>query len=324
MPSRCSLCPPVPPPNPPPLTSELLGPFRAGTGPLEACWVHRECAEWAPEVYWSEAGELCKVGSALRRGRQMVCAHCGSAGATLGCYVAACPLSYHYACAAAGGATVRPLSSHLPAKATHSLLSRHAAGQQALPGSMPRSRRLASLPLPGGAGAAAHARRLARTGAPAGGAQRLWRGGRGALLTRGAAAEPAGTPGRARDGCGPRGGRRPVCPGRAALSLFLAAREAVLGDRRPRHVGRRRGGRAVAGGRAASHAASREVARSRCSTGCAAATPAPTPRRMRCGGGRSRAAVPGADSTPHGRRPRGSRLHRRPLCSVRGRRRGAC
>lgn len=85
---------------------ELMGPFRAGGGAYEACWVHKTCAEWAPEVYW-DGDQLRNVAAAIQRGKQLLCAHCGVKGATLGCVVAACTRSYHYACARAGQAQAR-------------------------------------------------------------------------------------------------------------------------------------------------------------------------------------------------------------------------
>jgi hypothetical protein len=103
---RCALCPECgPPPAAGPL-GDLVGPIRAGSGAYEECWVHKSCAEWSPECYWEDE-QLRNVAAAIRRGRQMTCAHCGGKGATLGCLVAACKCSYHYACAKAGNAQVR-------------------------------------------------------------------------------------------------------------------------------------------------------------------------------------------------------------------------
>ena len=76
-----------------------MGPFQLeGFGHVS---VHRACAEWAPEVYFSH-GAIRKLRSALRRGQTSVgrCAYCGEKGATLGCLVELCPRNYHYACTA--------------------------------------------------------------------------------------------------------------------------------------------------------------------------------------------------------------------------------
>ena len=102
----CALCPEGgPPPSVGPLGA-LVGPFRAGGGAYEACWVHKTCAEWTPEVYW-DGDQLRNVAAAIQRGKHLLCANCGGKGATLGCIVAACTRSYHYACARAGTAKAR-------------------------------------------------------------------------------------------------------------------------------------------------------------------------------------------------------------------------
>jgi hypothetical protein len=103
---RCALCPEGRPPLSAGNLGELVGPVHAGSGAYESCWVHRTCAEWSPEVYWEDE-QLRNVAAAIKRGRRMACAHCGGKGATLGCLVAACNRSYHYACARAGNAQVR-------------------------------------------------------------------------------------------------------------------------------------------------------------------------------------------------------------------------
>ena len=106
----CALCPAGKPPLSAGDLGQLVGPVRPGGGEARECWVHRTCAEWSPEVFW-EGDELRNLGAAVRRGRRMTCAHCGGKGATLGCHVAACPRSYHYACARAGNAQVRRVCS---------------------------------------------------------------------------------------------------------------------------------------------------------------------------------------------------------------------
>lgn len=98
----CALCPPGgPPPGAALGLGPLLGPFTT-----RGDRAHLSCAEWAPEVFYDDGGALRQVGAAVRRGRQMRCAHCALRGATLGCLVASCPRSYHLACAAAGGVTL--------------------------------------------------------------------------------------------------------------------------------------------------------------------------------------------------------------------------
>jgi hypothetical protein len=102
----CALCPEGGPPASVGPLGELVGPFRAGGGVYEACWVHKTCAEWTPEVYW-DGDQLRNVAAAIQRGKHLLCAKCGGKGATLGCIVAACTRSYHYACARAGTAKAR-------------------------------------------------------------------------------------------------------------------------------------------------------------------------------------------------------------------------
>ncbi len=79
----------------------LVGPFNTGSASAAAstCFVHRLCALWAPEVHEDDHGRLKNVGTAVRRGRGILCAHCGRRGATVGCRVERCPCSYHLWCA---------------------------------------------------------------------------------------------------------------------------------------------------------------------------------------------------------------------------------
>ena len=133
---RCALCPEGKPPLSAGDLGQLVGPVHAGSGAYEECWVHRTCAEWSPEVFWEEE-QLRNLGAAIRRGRQMTCAHCGGQGATLGCVVAACRCSYHYACARAGKAQVR---SSTPANPTRRVLRLARRGRGWSPASCTTSR----------------------------------------------------------------------------------------------------------------------------------------------------------------------------------------
>ncbi|KAL4200638.1 hypothetical protein AMTRI_Chr02g212140 [Amborella trichopoda] len=59
---------------------------------------HKNCAEWAPNVYFMEDIAMnleCEVS----RGRKIKCSSCGIKGATLGCYEKSCRKSFHFPCA---------------------------------------------------------------------------------------------------------------------------------------------------------------------------------------------------------------------------------
>lgn len=75
----------------------LLGPLSDRFG-IAGVWVHRQCAVWSPEVYFSGVGCLKNVRAALARGRTLKCSRCGRPGATIGCRVDRCPRTYHLAC----------------------------------------------------------------------------------------------------------------------------------------------------------------------------------------------------------------------------------
>eukprot|EP01018_Ginkgo_biloba_P015729 Gb_11471 [translate_table: standard] len=80
----------------------LLGPLSDRFG-IAGVWVHRQCAVWSPEVYFSGVGCLKNVRAALSRGRSLKCSRCGRPGATIGCRVDRCPRTYHLACGRAEG-----------------------------------------------------------------------------------------------------------------------------------------------------------------------------------------------------------------------------
>ncbi|GLJ26574.1 hypothetical protein SUGI_0515190 [Cryptomeria japonica] len=80
----------------------LLGPLNDRHG-ITGVWVHKQCAVWSPEVYFSGLGCLKNVRAALARGRALKCSRCDRPGATIGCRVDRCPRTYHLACGRAEG-----------------------------------------------------------------------------------------------------------------------------------------------------------------------------------------------------------------------------
>ncbi|CAK9277059.1 unnamed protein product [Sphagnum jensenii] len=68
-------------------------------GPRQV-YVHKLCAEWAPEVYF-EGDKICNLSSEVTRGQKIKCSSCGKKGAALGCCIARCHKSFHYSCARA-------------------------------------------------------------------------------------------------------------------------------------------------------------------------------------------------------------------------------
>ncbi|KAI5058520.1 hypothetical protein GOP47_0026690 [Adiantum capillus-veneris] len=60
--------------------------------------VHKNCAEWAPGVYYED--DIAKnIPQEVARGHKIKCHVCGLRGAVLGCYVKRCRKSFHYPCA---------------------------------------------------------------------------------------------------------------------------------------------------------------------------------------------------------------------------------
>ena len=84
------------------LPSTVLGPFSSTSG-KQVAWAHYVCAVWSPEVYWDDdSRKLCNVFEACFRGRRLFCAACGGRGATIGCILPTCALSFHFTCLASG------------------------------------------------------------------------------------------------------------------------------------------------------------------------------------------------------------------------------
>jgi len=67
---------------------------------------HRRPLFLPHQVHESENGSLLRVLEAVRRGRQLKCAHCGRRGASVGCRVLRCKESYHAWCALQSGCTL--------------------------------------------------------------------------------------------------------------------------------------------------------------------------------------------------------------------------
>ncbi|KAK1378391.1 Protein BREAST CANCER SUSCEPTIBILITY 1 [Heracleum sosnowskyi] len=60
--------------------------------------VHRNCAEWAPNVYFEDDVAINLVAE-LARSKRIKCGCCGLKGAALGCYDKSCRRSFHVPCA---------------------------------------------------------------------------------------------------------------------------------------------------------------------------------------------------------------------------------
>ncbi|KAG6407162.1 hypothetical protein SASPL_130146 [Salvia splendens] len=63
-----------------------------------AIHVHKNCAEWAPNVYF-EDDTVVNLENELSRSRRIRCCCCGIKGAALGCYDNTCRKSFHVPCA---------------------------------------------------------------------------------------------------------------------------------------------------------------------------------------------------------------------------------
>ncbi|PON71644.1 BRCA1-associated [Parasponia andersonii] len=59
---------------------------------------HRNCTEWAPNVYFEEDVAI-NLEAELTRSRRIKCSCCGTKGAALGCYEKSCRKSFHVTCA---------------------------------------------------------------------------------------------------------------------------------------------------------------------------------------------------------------------------------
>ncbi|CAN8325448.1 unnamed protein product [Cochlearia groenlandica] len=60
--------------------------------------VHKNCAEWAPNVYFNDLTAV-NLDAELTRSRRISCSGCGLKGAALGCYNKSCKNSFHVTCA---------------------------------------------------------------------------------------------------------------------------------------------------------------------------------------------------------------------------------
>ncbi|CAH8275903.1 unnamed protein product [Arabidopsis lyrata] len=60
--------------------------------------VHKNCAEWAPNVYFNNL-TVVNLDVELTRSRRISCSCCGLKGAALGCYNKSCKNSFHVTCA---------------------------------------------------------------------------------------------------------------------------------------------------------------------------------------------------------------------------------
>ncbi|CAH2078405.1 unnamed protein product [Thlaspi arvense] len=60
--------------------------------------VHKNCAEWAPNVYFNDLTAV-NLDVELTRSRRISCSCCGLKGAALGCYNKSCKNSFHVTCA---------------------------------------------------------------------------------------------------------------------------------------------------------------------------------------------------------------------------------
>ncbi|KAF8096142.1 hypothetical protein N665_0317s0048 [Sinapis alba] len=60
--------------------------------------VHKNCAEWAPNVYFNNLTAV-NLDAELTRSRRITCSFCGLKGAALGCYNPSCKSSFHVTCA---------------------------------------------------------------------------------------------------------------------------------------------------------------------------------------------------------------------------------
>nr|GMD03167.1 protein BREAST CANCER SUSCEPTIBILITY 1 homolog [Ipomoea batatas] len=68
-------------------------------GATSVIHVHKNCAEWAPNVYFNEDDDVINLETELKRSRSISCGFCGVKGAALGCYEKTCRKSFHVPCA---------------------------------------------------------------------------------------------------------------------------------------------------------------------------------------------------------------------------------
>nr|GEY36212.1 protein breast cancer susceptibility 1 homolog [Tanacetum cinerariifolium] len=67
-------------------------------GAAGAIHAHRNCTEWAPNVYF-EDDIAVNLEAELARSKRIKCSCCGLKGAALGCYEKSCHRSFHFTCA---------------------------------------------------------------------------------------------------------------------------------------------------------------------------------------------------------------------------------
>ncbi|KAG6695789.1 hypothetical protein I3843_09G113500 [Carya illinoinensis] len=67
-------------------------------GGFKVIHVHRNCTEWAPNVYFEDDIAI-NLEAELTRSRRIKCCCCGNKGAALGCYEKSCRKSFHVPCA---------------------------------------------------------------------------------------------------------------------------------------------------------------------------------------------------------------------------------
>ncbi|KAK6150115.1 hypothetical protein DH2020_017640 [Rehmannia glutinosa] len=77
------------------LNGKLVTDHQNATGALH---VHRNCTEWAPNVYFDD-DKVINLENELSRSRRITCCCCGIKGAALGCYEKSCRKSFHVPCA---------------------------------------------------------------------------------------------------------------------------------------------------------------------------------------------------------------------------------
>ncbi|KAL6567273.1 hypothetical protein OROGR_000941 [Orobanche gracilis] len=65
---------------------------------IDAIHVHKNCTEWAPNVYF-EDDKVINLEAELSRSKRIRCCCCGIKGAALGCYEKSCRKSFHVTCA---------------------------------------------------------------------------------------------------------------------------------------------------------------------------------------------------------------------------------
>nr|XP_043618742.1 protein BREAST CANCER SUSCEPTIBILITY 1 homolog [Erigeron canadensis] len=63
-----------------------------------AIHAHRNCTEWAPNVYFEDDIAI-NIEAELARSKRIKCSCCGLKGAALGCYEKSCRKSFHFTCA---------------------------------------------------------------------------------------------------------------------------------------------------------------------------------------------------------------------------------